>query len=181
MEPISFRRLTRADFPLLARWLAEPHVSRWWNHEFTDDALDRDFGPSADGQGPDEDYVALLGDRPLGLIQYSRFRAHPDYVAELAPVLDVPEAAVSIDYLIGPPGLTGMGLGTAMIARFVERVWAEEPAVPCVIVPVNSANEASWRALLGAGFRIVARGALEPDNPIDDPLHDILRLDRPSG
>jgi len=35
--------------------------------------------------------------------------------------------------------------------------------------------------LLHAGFRIVARGELEPDNSIDDPSHEILRLDRPSS
>ena len=34
-------------------------------------------------------------------------------------------------------------------------------------------------ALLHAGFRLVARGDLETDNPSDDPLHEILRLDRP--
>ena len=26
-----FRPVTRADLPLLARWLAEPHVAQWWN------------------------------------------------------------------------------------------------------------------------------------------------------
>jgi len=45
----SFRRLTRADFPLLAGWLAEPHVARWWNHDVDPEALERDFGASADG------------------------------------------------------------------------------------------------------------------------------------
>jgi aminoglycoside 6'-N-acetyltransferase len=44
---------------------------------------------------------------------------------------------------------------------------------------VSSANQASWRALLAAGFRLVARGELEPDNPIDDRRHEILRVDRP--
>jgi aminoglycoside 6'-N-acetyltransferase len=44
---------------------------------------------------------------------------------------------------------------------------------------VSSANQASWRALLGAGFGLVARGELEPDNPIDDREHEILQIDRP--
>ncbi|GAA1607828.1 hypothetical protein GCM10009789_72810 [Kribbella sancticallisti] len=43
----TFQRLTRADFPLLAGWLANPHVARWWNHETTPEALERDFGSSA--------------------------------------------------------------------------------------------------------------------------------------
>ena len=34
---ITLRRLTRSDFPLLARWLAEPHVARRWVHQTTPD------------------------------------------------------------------------------------------------------------------------------------------------
>ena len=179
MGIISFRRVTRTDFPLLAGWLAEPHVSRWWNHEFTGDAVERDFGASADGKEPSEDHLVLLDDRAIGLIQYSRYADYPEYIDELAPLIAVPEHAVSIDYLIGDPTLTGRGVGTAMIRRFAEHIWRNNPDASCIIVPVCSANEASWRALLHAGFRLVTRGDLEPDNPIDDPLHEILRLDRP--
>ena len=178
---ITFRRVTRADFPLLASWLAEPHVSRWWNHEFTPEAVERDFGASVDGDEPNEDHVALLDSRPIGLVQYSRYVDYPEYLEELAPLVDVPEHAVTIDYLIGDPTLTGRGVGTAMIATFTERIWRTNAQASCIIVPVCSANEASWRALLHAGFRIVARGELEPDNSIDDPSHEILRLDRPSS
>lgn len=177
--PITFRRLTRHDFDLLAQWLAEPHVLRWWNHEFSREAVDRDFGPTADGEEPAEDHVTLLDGRPVGLIQFCRFADYPDDVEELTPVLPVPAGAVSIDYLIGDPAWVGRGIGAAMIAAFVERIWSTEHDATCVIVPVNSANVASWRALLAAGFRLVARGDLTPDNPIDDPAHEILRIDRP--
>ena len=92
----------------------------------------------------------------------------------------MPEGAVSIDYFIGEPTLVGRGLGAAMIRAFVERIWATNADASCVIVPVNSANIASWRALQSAGFRLVARGELEPDNPIDDRDHELLRIDRPA-
>ena len=179
--PVTFRRVTRADFRLLAGWLAEPHVARWWNHEFTADAVERDFGPSADAEEPNEDHLALLDGRPVGLIQYSRYADYPDYIEELTPLLAVPEHAVSVDYLIGDPTLTGRGVGTAMIATFVERIWRSNLEASCIIVPVCSANEASWRALMHVGFRVVVRGDLEPDNPIDDPLHEIMWLDRPGA
>lgn len=183
-EPTSglgFRRLVRADFSLLARWLAEPHVARWWNHEFTPEAVERDFGPAVDGDEPSEDYVVLLGGRPVGLIEYTRFDDYPEYVADLTPLLSLPGGAVSIDYLIGEKEATGRGVGRAMLAAFAERIWDTNSQAPCIVVPVSAANEASWKALIGAGFRIVAQGDLEPDNPIDDPLHQILRLDRPGG
>ena len=181
MGALSFRRVIRADFPLLASWLAEPHVARWWNHEFSPEAVERDFGPVADGDESSEDHLVLLGDRPIGLIQYSRYEDYPAYVEELSPLLSVPDGAVAIDYLIGDPELTGQGLGAAMIASFADHIWSVNPQASCIIVPVSSANQASWGALLRAGFRVVARGDLEPDNPIDEPSHEILRLDRPAG
>jgi aminoglycoside 6'-N-acetyltransferase len=48
-------------------------------------------------------------------------------------------------------------------------------------VSVVAANVASWRALEKAGFRRVAAGELEPDNPVDDPQHYMLRIDRPGA
>ena len=47
-----------------------------------------------------------------------------------------------------------------------------------LVVQVNSADVASWKALLSAGFRLVGRGELAPDNPIDDRMHEILRIAR---
>ena len=58
-------------------------------------------------------------------------------------------------------------------------VWTHDPTTMSLVVPVNSANERSWRALLRAGFRLVARGEMDPDNPIHDRMHEVLRIDRP--
>ncbi len=176
---VTFRLLQRHDFAMLDGWLQTPHVARWWNHETGPLAVERDFGPTVDGGEPAADFIVQLDGRPVGLLQFCWYADYPDYVEELAPVIAVPHGAVSIDYLIGEADLVGRGLGRAMIEAFCEQVWADHPAAACVLVPVSSANERSWRALLGAGFRLVARGELEPDNPIDSPQHEILRLDRP--
>ena len=71
------------------------------------------------------------------------------------------------------------GLGTAMIRGGLEALWRDKPAVPAVIVPVSAANIASRRLLERAGFRRVAEGQLEPDNPIDGREHLVYRIDRP--
>jgi aminoglycoside 6'-N-acetyltransferase len=68
-----------------------------------------------------------------------------------------------------------------MISAAVARLWTYEPPITCLIVPVSSANVASWTALPRSGFHLVAQGELEPDNPIDSPDHEILRIDRPAG
>ncbi|GAA1583815.1 hypothetical protein GCM10009678_78080 [Actinomadura kijaniata] len=175
----TWRRVTEEDFPLLRAWLEQPHVARWWNHETSPEAVRRDFGPSARGEEPNEDLLVFLDGRPLGLVQRSRYRDYPEYREELAPLTEVPENAVSLDYLIGDPGSVGRGLGPAMIRALVERTWTDDPEAGCVIIPVVAANRASWRALEKAGLRRVAEGDLEPDNPIDDRLHYVYRVDRP--
>ncbi|WP_018348264.1 GNAT family N-acetyltransferase [Longispora albida] len=177
----TWRRLTEADFPLLRDWLDQPHVARWWHHETTPEAVARDFGASARGEEPSEDLLVFLDGVPLGLVQRCFLADYPDYAAELAAITDVPPGAVTIDYLIGEPGRTGHGTGTAMIQAIVERTWAELPAALSVVVPVNAGNVASWRALEKAGLRRVAEGELTPDNPAEGALHYVYRTDRRSG
>jgi aminoglycoside 6'-N-acetyltransferase len=179
---ITWRPLGEPDFPLLGRWLEQPHVARWWYHETTPEAVDRDFGPAVRGEEPSEELLALLDGRPFGLAQRYRLADFPEYVAELAAVLgDVPDGAMSIDYLIGDPDLVGRGLGPRMIRALLPETWAAHPGASSVIVPVAAANRASWRALEKAGLRRIAEGELEPDNPIDDRAHLIYRIDRPGG
>ncbi|GAA4095248.1 GNAT family N-acetyltransferase [Nonomuraea soli] len=176
---ITWRRLAHDDLPLLKSWLEQPHVARWWNHETSMEAVLRDFGPSVRGEEPGEDLLVFLDHDPLGLVQRSRLADYPEELEPLKEIVDVPEGAVQIDYLIGDPARVGHGLGTSMIGAILERTWNELPDATCVVVPVSAANIASWRALEKAGMRRVGEGDLEPDNPIDALLHFIYRVDRP--
>ena len=176
---IAWQPLTAGDLPLLARWLREPQVARWWNHEHTAEAVERDFGASARGEEPGEDLVVSLDGHPVGLLQRSTIGDYPEDVAEYAAVVDVPDGAVQLDYLIGDASLRGRGLGSRIIAMAVQSTWRDYPAAPAVLVAVVAANIASWRALEKAGLRRIAEGAMEPDNPVDDPLHYVYRVDRP--
>jgi aminoglycoside 6'-N-acetyltransferase len=177
---ITFAPLRRSDLPLLAAWLTEPLVARWWNHETSAEAVERDFGPSIDGVDPTELFLAATAGRPFGLIQRYAIAAYPEYVEELTAVCAVPPAALSIDYLIGDAASRGRGLGAAMIDEFVAATWAAHPGAAAVVVPVSAGNRASWRALERAGFRRIATGDLEPDNPLDPPEHHVYLIDRPA-
>ncbi len=176
---ISFRPLHRDDFGMLAAWLAEPVVSRWWNHDVSQTAIERDFGASVDGADATELFVASLAGRPFGLIQRYPIAAYGEYVEELSRILPLPTGALSIDYLIGAPDHRGRGLGAAMIDAFIAESWDAHPASADVIVPVAAGNRASWRALERAGFARVAEGRLTPDNPVDPPDHVVYRIGRP--
>ncbi len=174
----SFRRTTRSDFPLLGAWLSDPVVHRWWHHETSPEALERDFGPVIDRKEPAEDFIGLVDAEPVGLIQRCRWEDYPEELDALSAIVDVPPGAMTIDYLIGTAEMRGRGVGTELIGAFVEQLWLDVPTTSVILVPVAAGNVPSWRALEKAGFQRVASGDLEPDNPIDPPLHYVLRLDR---
>ncbi|WP_299575735.1 GNAT family N-acetyltransferase [uncultured Williamsia sp.] len=180
---ITFRRLTRDDFPMLARWLADERVHRWWFQDHDDAALEKDFGPQIDGTEPGEDLVVEVDDgatpRPVGLLQRSRIHDFPEDVAALEPVVGaVPPTAWCLDHLIGDEADRGRGLGPRILATAVDDTFARFPEATEILVPVVAANRASWRALEKAGFAIVATGDIPPDNPVDEPRHHVLRRTR---
>lgn len=176
---LTWTDLTPADLPLLKRWLETPHVREWWNHETDDYALERDFGPVMRGEEPSEDLLVSLDGRPVGLVQRSLFAAYPEYRDEVAALTEVPEGAVTIDYLVGEPEDLGHGLGTAIVRAVVEGTWTEVEGSTCVIVPVAAGNRPSWRVLESAGLRRVAEGELRPDNPAKGLDHYVYRADKP--
>jgi aminoglycoside 6'-N-acetyltransferase len=176
---LAFRPLTAADFHMLAEWLREPQVARWWNHETTSEAIERDFGPSVRGEEAGEDLVVSIDGHPIGLVQRSVIGDYPEDLAEFVAILDVPDRAVQLDYLIGDAARRGRGLGARLIAAAVENTWTDYPNAPAVLVAVVAANIASWRALEKAGLQRIAEGPMSPDNPVDDPLHYVYRVDRP--
>lgn len=177
---ISYRPLQPADFPLLGRWLAQQHVARWWNHETSPEAIDRDFGPTARGEEPNEDLLVHVDGTPIALVQRSWLRDSPEYLDELAAITPVPEDALTIDYLIGDPARTGHGLGSEIIRFVTGRTWIEHPSARAIVVAVHVDNRPSWRALEKAAFTRVGSGDLTPDNPIDSHDHHVYRLERPA-
>ena len=178
---LSWRPLIAGDLPMLAEWLREPQVARWWNHEATLEAVERDFGASTRGEEPGEDLLVLLDGRPIGLLQRSAIGDYPEDLTKFSAVTEVPAGAVELDYLIADPALRGRGLGSRMIAAAVEDTWSSYSDAPAVLAAVVAANVASWRALEKAGLKRVAEGPMSPDNPIDDALHYIYRVDRPGA
>ena len=178
LPAVELRPLRRADFPLLSRWLAEPLVARWWDHDSSAEAVERDFGPCVDGTDPTAVHLGVHDGEPFGLVQVYAFADEPESLAELSAVCRVPAGALSIDYLVGEPSARGRGLGTALIAAAVARGFADHPEARDVLVPVAAGNVASWRALQRAGATWYAAGELTPDNPVDPPDHVVHRFTR---
>ncbi|GAA4924937.1 aminoglycoside 6'-N-acetyltransferase [Stackebrandtia albiflava] len=175
----TFRPTTRNDFPLLRRWLSTPHVARYWVHDTSEAGVEADFGGAVDGTEPSEDFIASLDGRPVGFIQRCRISDYADELAELAALTEVRPTTITVDYYLGEPDVLGKGLASRLIADFAARCWRDIPDATDIVVAVTESNPASWRALERAGFRRVASGLMEPDNPRDDRMHHVYRLTRP--
>jgi aminoglycoside 6'-N-acetyltransferase len=163
---VEFRPLRRDDLPQLAAWFAQPHVRQWWPAEPLDVAgVEAAYGPCIDGDDPTELFVISADQQPVGMIQRYLLADEPQWREALRGIADVAGAA-GIDYLIGQPSAIGRGVGTAVIAAFVDLVFGWQP-VASIVVTVQQANPASWRVLEKAGFQRVWAGELDSPDPSD--------------
>ena len=156
------------DLRLLHGWLQRPHVQRWWSDRETYDEVVEHYLPSIEGDEPTDHYLVLLDGRPIGFIETYLVSDHPDYAA----LVGVGEGVAGVDLFIGDEALTGQGLGTEIIRRFVEEiVFATPTTIGCIADP-DVRNVASIRAFEKAGFRLV-KEFVE-----DGELHALVRRDR---
>ena len=154
------------DFPLLLDWLHQPHVAQWWRDEPADlAAVYAKYGPCIDGADPTELFVIEESGRPVGMIQRYLIADEPEWAHAFDGIVDVNDGA-GIDYLIGVPDAVGRGVGTAAIGAFVAMVFTWRP-VASIVVTVQQANLASWRALERVGFTRVWAGELDSPDPSD--------------
>ena len=161
---------------MLADWLGRPHVAPWWREPSDFAAVEASYGPMIDGSDPTEGFIAVREGQPLAFLQRYRFDDNPHWQRTVAEALadgaawarDEIRPCAGIDYLIGDQTMTGRGLGRQMIAAFVELTWRRYPDITAVVVAVDQANEASWRALQGADFLRAWAGVLNSDDPSEE-------------
>lgn len=165
---LGFRRTSRDDLPRIRHWLALPHVQRYWAHDTSVAAVERDFADSFDGSEPPEDVVIEYDGTPIGFIQRSVIHDYPIDHRDLIDLATVRSAALTIDYFIGDTSMLGQGLTTRFIRAFSAACWVRHADAPAIVVPVVVGNVASWSALASAGYHYVTTGFLTPDNLIDD-------------
>ena len=160
------------------RWLNDPEVVRWWEGDDVSwDGVVADYAPA--NQGPEEHGIALNHGEPIGWIQCDDVSNWPEEGEDWVELGADPGCA-GIDYLVGERGERGSGLGSAMIAAFVEQVvFGRHPHWHQVGADPFEANIASWRALEKAGF--TAAGLIEPDEGDTDGPAKLMLLDRPSA
>lgn len=165
MPTISFRPLARADFPQVSRWLAAPHVARWWQRPADLASIERAYGPCVDGTDPTEFFIIEVDGADAGLIQRYRLADYPEWERAVNVA-----GAAGIDYLVGEVNQTGKGVASRAIRDFTAHVLERYPDVSGVVAAPQQENIASWKALENAGYERQWEGKLDSDDPSDAGL-----------
>jgi len=167
---LRFRPVQREDLPLLHEWLQRPHVRRWWTDRETYDEVVARYLPAIEGSDPTDLHLALLDERPIGFLQTYLVADYPDHAATVGDE----DGAAGVDLLLADEELTGLGIGSEMLRRYVEEIVFSRPETRCCLADPEAENTASVRAFEKAGFRVV-REYLDPG---DGKLHALVRRDR---
>jgi RimJ/RimL family protein N-acetyltransferase len=168
---VGFRRLTKADLPLLHEWLQREHVQFWWRERESYDAVVRHYLPAIEGSDPTDLYLILVDGRPAGFIETYVISDYPDYQR----LVEVEEGVAGVDLFLADPELTGRGLGSTAIGEFVRDVVFASPRTHACVADPDSENQASLRAFEKAGF-VRVRDFVDPED--ENRLHTLVRLER---
>ena len=180
MSNVLFRPMLEEDLPLLADWLREEHLQRWWKDPTAPDNVEAHYVPRIRGDDPTEMFVIVWKGRDVGMIQRYRIDDEPEWQQSLAPSGLTFGIAAGIDYAIGVPELVGKGIGTAVIDAFSAGVFDRYPDVDSIVVTPQAANRASCRVLEKAGYELAWTGILDSDDPSDAGPAALYILHRPN-
>ena len=167
----TFRPVTPADMPLLARWVKAPAVAEWWRDEaeMSYEEICREFDPAKRAAESVRSFIFSINRRPSGYIQTYPVDAHPDSLA----MFKTP-GAHGIDLFIGEEELLYRGFGPKLLRRFIDEHIFSDPAVTTCVIDPDVRNAPAIRAYEKTGF-MKMREEVSPD---DGLAYTVMRLDR---
>jgi aminoglycoside 6'-N-acetyltransferase len=148
-DAITFAALREADFPRLTRWLAEPHVRRFYQKSpITLEEVALEYGPALRGEEPGHCHLAVGAGRPFGYLQCYRNVDYPRYAA-LIGAFD----GFSIDLYIGEPEFLRRGWGRAMLRAYLAQVaFVGFPETDAAYIAHDLRNAAALNCSRAVGF-----------------------------
>ena len=135
-----FVPVTRDDYPMLRRWLSEPHIGGWWGDPDTEIALieeDLKDGPT--------DMRIVWADRPFAYIQ-----DYPAHHWDMPQYALFPKGTRAVDTFLGDPTYLGQGHAARYLRQRAQELL--DGGYCGVVVDPSPDNAAAVRAYRGAGF-----------------------------
>ncbi len=142
-----FRPVEERDFPLLRRWLGEPHVAAWWGEDAEASLAEIREGMESVSTEP---LIVEWKGKPLAYLQ-----SYDPHLEDDHPYADQPFGTLGLDLTVGPPELVGKGHGPAILDQFAETLFDE--GAPRLVIDPDPGNLRAIRAYEKAGFRPLDR------------------------
>lgn len=161
---LSLRPMELGDLSMVERWLAAPHVARWFLDGSSLEEELADIRQSVNGDDGTHMLVVLDDGEPIGWCQWYLCAVAPEWAAEIS----AEPGDVGVDYAVGERGRVGGGVGTSLIASLVGLVRAAQPGCGIVADP-DAQNMASRRVLEKNGFELVGVKVMDSE-PSDQPM-----------
>ncbi len=115
---ITFRPLEEQDFLILAAWLAEPHVRRFYQKTpVTLEEIAQEYGPCVRGEEPSICHLAINAGTPFAYIQCYRNADYPGWMDMIGV-----DGGISVDLYIGESTYLRKGFGRATLSLYLQRV-----------------------------------------------------------
>lgn len=145
---MTLRPIQQTDLPLFRRWLALPHVAKWYTEP--EDWL-YELEHREDEFHWLHHFIVECDGVSFGFGQFYEYRLSGETWHGSLPL----EGAYSIDYLIGETEYLNKGFGKKIVLELIRRIRQQAGATRVLVQPEQE-NAASCHTLLSAGFRFDA-------------------------
>ena len=143
--PYTFPPLTRADYPRMRGWLAQPHVRAWWGDPEAEIALiDQDMEGHLAGTGPTDMRIVHHDGQPFAYVQ-----DYPAHHWDMPHYAGFPPGTRAMDTFLGDPAYLGRGHAACYLHQ---RATDLRRRFPAVVIDPSPTNERAQRAYRRAGF-----------------------------
>jgi len=141
MPDYAFRRVTRADFPMLHGWLEQPHINGWWGEpNFELHLIEEEIDGTRCHM-----WIVETDGTPFAFIQ--NYNAHeygaPHYAG-------YPAEAQAMDTFLGDPAFLGQGHAAGYVRARADILL--ERGAPIVLIDPDPENTRAIAAYGKAGF-----------------------------
>lgn len=154
-DAYALRAFSAADLPMMADWLATPHLRQWWGDPATELAL------------VTEDLANPLMDQLIGTHAGSAFaylQSYPCHAWGAPQFADRPKGSHSVDICVGPPEMLNHGYGAAILRLYATTLRAR--GATDVLIDPDPGNERAVRCYRRAGFQDAGLRASEDGTPV---------------
>jgi RimJ/RimL family protein N-acetyltransferase len=152
---ITFKPLTKSNFPLLLKWLETPHVKAWWDEDIKWDIalIHKKYDSYVYGYKFENSirkkiqaYIIEYDNRPIGYIQIYNAYDFP----RSKPLINLPENLAAFDIFIGEKDVLGRGVGAKALVSIEDYY---DSNFTHIFADPDKENLAAIRTYEKAGFR----------------------------